>query len=85
MPGERLGLKAIAVRGCKPGWAEAIGHVRDGDTLTVWKLDPLGRSMKHLIEIITGLEPKAPRFRSSGRFRRRSHHLRCRRLAPASR
>ncbi|MER9677641.1 recombinase family protein [Mesorhizobium sp. M0208] len=36
--------------------AEAIGYVREGDTPTVWKLDRLGRSMKHLIEIITELE-----------------------------
>jgi DNA invertase Pin-like site-specific DNA recombinase len=27
----------------RPGLAEAIRYVRDGDTLTVWKLDRLGR------------------------------------------
>lgn len=48
----------------RPGLAEAIRYVRDGDTLTVWKLDRLGRSMKHLIEIITELEAKGVGFRS---------------------
>ena len=48
----------------RPGLAEAIRYVRDGDTLIVWKLDRLGRSMKHLIEIITELEAKGVGFRS---------------------
>src|SRR5438270_14086922 len=29
----------------RPGLAEALGHLRRGDTLVVWKLDRLGRSM----------------------------------------
>lgn len=45
--------KASGVKTDRPGLTEAIRYVRDGDTLTVWKLDRLGRSMKHLIEIIT--------------------------------
>ncbi len=48
----------------RPGLAEAKRYVRDGDTLTVWKLDRLGRSMKHLIEIVTELEAKGVGFRS---------------------
>ncbi|TIW07901.1 MAG: recombinase family protein [Mesorhizobium sp.] len=48
----------------RPGLGEAIRYVREGDTLTVWKLDRLGRSMKHLIEIITELEAKGVGFRS---------------------
>lgn len=56
--------KASGVKTDRPGLAEAIRYVRDGDTLTVWKLDRLGRSMKHLIEIITELEAKGVVFRS---------------------
>ena len=56
--------KASGVKTDRPGLAEAIRYVRDGDTLTVWKLDRLGRSMKHLIEIITELEAKGVGFRS---------------------
>src|SRR3546814_3187447 len=34
----------------RPGMAEALAYLRTGDTLVVWKLDRLGRSMSHLIE-----------------------------------
>ncbi len=32
--------------------------MRPGDTLVVWKLDRLGRSLKHLIETVTGLQER---------------------------
>lgn len=56
--------KASGVKSDRPGLAEAVRYARDGDTLTVWKLDRLGRSMKHLIEIVTELESKGVGFRS---------------------
>lgn len=56
--------RASGVRIDRPGLAEAVRYARDGDTLTVWKLDRLGRSMKHLIEIVTELESKGVGFRS---------------------
>src|SRR5512132_2029891 len=37
------------------GLDEALSYVRPGDTLVVWRLDRLGRSLSHLIETITGL------------------------------
>ena len=37
------------------GLDEALNYVRAGDTLVVWRLDRLGRSLKHLIETITKL------------------------------
>lgn len=48
----------------RPGLAQALAYVRDGDTLTVWKLDRLGRSMKHLVENINELEGRGVGFRS---------------------
>ena len=36
----------------RPGLAAALEHLRTGDTLVVWKLDRLGRSLPHLIETI---------------------------------
>lgn len=56
--------KASGVKTDRPGLTDAIRYARDGDTLTVWKLDRLGRSMKHLIEIVTELEAKGVGFRS---------------------
>ena len=35
----------------RPGLTEALTYLRSGDTLCVWKLDRLGRSVKHLIEV----------------------------------
>jgi DNA invertase Pin-like site-specific DNA recombinase len=56
--------KASALKTDRPGLTEAIRYVRDGDRLTVWKLDRLGRSIKYLIEIVTELEAKGVGFRS---------------------
>ncbi len=48
----------------RPGLAAALAYVREGDVLTVWKLDRLGRSLPHLIEMVTQLEKKGVGFRS---------------------
>ena len=39
----------------RPGLAEALGRLKKGDVLVVWRLDRLGRSLAHLIEIIDGI------------------------------
>jgi DNA invertase Pin-like site-specific DNA recombinase len=46
------------------GLDEALNYVRSGDTLVVWKLDRLGRSLPHLIETITGLNNREIGFKS---------------------
>jgi DNA invertase Pin-like site-specific DNA recombinase len=48
----------------RPGLTEAIRYAREGDTLTVWKLDRLGRSVTHLISIVAELQVKGVGFRS---------------------
>ena len=48
----------------RPQLAAAIDYMRDGDTLIVWKLDRLARSMKQLIETVEGLEVRGIGFRS---------------------
>tara|TARA_R110002110_G_scaffold414492_1_gene644684 strand:- start:33 stop:623 length:591 start_codon:yes stop_codon:yes gene_type:complete len=48
----------------RPGLNEALAFLRNGDTLVVWKLDRLGRSMKHLVETVTGLGERGVGFRS---------------------
>jgi DNA invertase Pin-like site-specific DNA recombinase len=40
----------------REGLTQALNFMREGDSLVVWKLDRLGRSLKHLIETVTGLE-----------------------------
>jgi DNA invertase Pin-like site-specific DNA recombinase len=48
----------------RKGLQEAISYVRVGDTLVVWKLDRLGRSLKDLITRITELNDRKIGFRS---------------------
>lgn len=55
---------ATGVKADRPGLVDAIDYVREGDTLIVWKLDRLGRSMKHLLALITELEERKVGFRS---------------------
>jgi DNA invertase Pin-like site-specific DNA recombinase len=43
---------------------EALNYVRQGDTLVVWKLDRLGRSLPHLIATMTALEERGIGFKS---------------------
>jgi DNA invertase Pin-like site-specific DNA recombinase len=48
----------------RTGLDEALNYVRSGDTLVVWRLDRLGRSLTHLIATITGLSDQHIGFRS---------------------
>jgi DNA invertase Pin-like site-specific DNA recombinase len=48
----------------RPELARALDHLRAGDTLTVWRLDRLGRSLRHLIETVRLIEDKGAGFRS---------------------
>ena len=48
----------------RKGLDEALSYVRTGDTLVVWRLDRLGRSLPHLIETITGLNNRGVGFKS---------------------
>ena len=48
----------------RKGLDEAITFLRDGDTLVVWRLDRLGRSLKHLIETINTLTGRNIGFKS---------------------
>src|SRR3954452_14252871 len=48
----------------RPGLSEALDFLRDGDTLVVWKLDRLGRSLPHLVETVRGLHERDVGFKS---------------------
>jgi DNA invertase Pin-like site-specific DNA recombinase len=48
----------------KPGLEEALDYLRSGDTLVVWKLDRLGRTVKGLVDLVQCLQDKGIQFRS---------------------
>jgi DNA invertase Pin-like site-specific DNA recombinase len=48
----------------REGLEQALVYVRKGDTLVVWRLDRLGRSLPHLITTLTGLEERGIGFKS---------------------
>jgi DNA invertase Pin-like site-specific DNA recombinase len=67
---EKLGCNKIftdtasGAKAERTGLEEALEYVREGDTLVVWRLDRLGRSLKHLIETITELNNRKIGFKS---------------------
>ena len=48
----------------RPGLAEALKFLRKGDTLVIWKLDRLGRSLRHLIQFVQELDNRQIGLRS---------------------
>jgi DNA invertase Pin-like site-specific DNA recombinase len=55
---------ASGAKASRPGLDEALAYIRKGDTLVVWRLDRLGRSLKHLIEALTALDERGIGFQS---------------------
>lgn len=48
----------------RAGLTEALAFAREGDSLVVWKLDRLGRSMKGLVDLAVALEGRKINLRS---------------------
>jgi len=73
-----LQLEALTKAGCqkvfddkmsgsraeRPGLAKALEMLREGDTLVVWKLDRLGRSVKNLVDLVGELHKQGAHFMS---------------------
>lgn len=69
---ESLQLDALEQAGCdrvftdhasgatsrRPALDELLGMVRRGDVLVIWRLDRLGRSLRHLLEVVGDLEQR---------------------------
>ncbi|OWQ98373.1 hypothetical protein CDQ91_07730 [Sphingopyxis witflariensis] len=56
--------KASGARDDRPGLKACLDYLNAGDTLIVWKLDRLGRSLPHLLAIVTDLKARGIAFRS---------------------
>ena len=56
--------KASGARSDRPGLDACIAALEPGDTLLVWRLDRLGRSMSHLVSLVEDLLSKTIGFRS---------------------
>lgn len=50
----------------RPQLEEALAYAREGDTIVVVKLDRLGRSIRHLIDVVAKLQDRGIGFRSLG-------------------
>ena len=73
-----LQVKTLTKAGCKkvfddrisgtraerPGLTAALAMLREGDTLVVWKLDRLGRSVKNLVDLVGELHRQEVQFKS---------------------
>ena len=55
---------ASGARADRPTLTQVLDQLRPGDTLVVWKLDRLGRWLRHLVDTVTGLADRGIGFRS---------------------
>lgn len=55
---------ASGAKSDRPELQKALDFARKGDTIIVWKLDRLGRSLKHLVETVAVLESRGVHFQS---------------------
>src|ERR687894_2186044 len=56
--------KASGAQRDRPALHAALDYLRSGDTLVVWKLDRLARSMRQLIETVEDLQARGIELRS---------------------
>ena len=54
--------KASGAKTSREGLDKALAFLKPGDCLVVWKLDRLGRSLSHLVQIVTELKERGWHF-----------------------
>lgn len=55
---------ASGAKAHRPELDHMLDLLREGDTVVVWKLDRLGRSMQNLVELINDFDARGVQFRS---------------------
>lgn len=60
----RQGVYRHGLRATRPQLTALLDYVREGDTLTVWRLDRLGRSLPELLKLMAVLNDRGIAFRS---------------------
>jgi DNA invertase Pin-like site-specific DNA recombinase len=56
--------KISGSKAARPGLDQCLSQLKPGDTLVVWRLDRLGRSVRHLIDVIEDLRQRGVGFKS---------------------
>ena len=56
--------KVSGAKSARPGLDRCLGQLRRGDVLVVWRLDRLGRSMRHLLDLVEELRQCGVGFKS---------------------
>ena len=56
--------KIFETKAERPGLSLCLEMLREGDTLVVWKLDRLGRSVKQLVNLVGELQEQGIHFKS---------------------
>ncbi|MBV9877434.1 MAG: recombinase family protein [Verrucomicrobia bacterium] len=56
--------KVSGAKADRPGLRETLSHLRETDTLVVWKLNSLGRSVKGLVDLVNELQERHLHFKS---------------------
>lgn len=56
--------KVSGSKAARPGLEKCLQQLKPGDTLLVWRLDRLGRSIRHLIDLVADLHQRGVRFKS---------------------
>jgi DNA invertase Pin-like site-specific DNA recombinase len=56
--------KISGSKAARPGLDLCLSQLKSGDTLVVWRLDRLGRSVRHLIDVVEDLRQRGVGFRS---------------------
>jgi DNA invertase Pin-like site-specific DNA recombinase len=56
--------KVCGAKADRPGLDQCLAELQEGDTLVVWRLDRLGRSVRHLIDLVDQLRQQKVGFKS---------------------